>query len=89
MTGWTALALAMAVVGAVAGVPGLILLGAATFAYGATTRLWSRYGLAHVSYERRLGSTGSRCSWWERALSARGSSGPRPSWESTRASRGS
>jgi uncharacterized protein (DUF58 family) len=56
MTGWTALALAMAVTGAVADVPGLILLGVATFAYGATTRLWTRYGLANVSYERRLGT---------------------------------
>jgi uncharacterized protein (DUF58 family) len=56
MTGWTALALAMAVVGAVAAVPGLILLGVATFAYGATTRLWTRYGLTNVSYERRLGT---------------------------------
>jgi uncharacterized protein (DUF58 family) len=57
MTGWTALALAMAVVGAVASVPGLIFLGAATFAYGATTRLWTRYGLTNVSYERRLGTS--------------------------------
>jgi uncharacterized protein (DUF58 family) len=57
MTGWTALALAMAVVGAVAGVPGLILLGVATFAYGATTRLWTRYGLTNLSYARRLGTT--------------------------------
>jgi uncharacterized protein (DUF58 family) len=56
MTGWTALALAMATIGAVAAVPGLILLGIATFAYGATTRLWTRYGLTNVSYERRLGT---------------------------------
>jgi uncharacterized protein (DUF58 family) len=56
VTGWTALALAMAVTGAVAGVPGLLLLGGATFAYGATTRLWTRYGLTNVLYERRLGT---------------------------------
>jgi uncharacterized protein (DUF58 family) len=57
MTGWTALALAMAAIGALTAVPGLILLGVATFAYGATTRLWTRYGLANLSYERRLGTS--------------------------------
>jgi uncharacterized protein (DUF58 family) len=56
MTGWTALALAMAVAGAVAGVPGLLLLAVATFAYGATTRLWTRYGLSNLFYDRRLGT---------------------------------
>ena len=48
MTGWTALALATALIGVVAGVPGLLLLAVATFAYGATTRLWTRYGLTNV-----------------------------------------
>ena len=43
MTGWTALALAMTVAGAIAGVPGLYLLAVATFGYGAATRLWTRY----------------------------------------------
>jgi uncharacterized protein (DUF58 family) len=56
MSGWTALAVAMAVVGAVAGVPGLFFLAMATFGYGATTRLWTRYGLADLEYERRLGT---------------------------------
>jgi uncharacterized protein (DUF58 family) len=56
MTGWTALALGMAVVAAVAGVPGLLLLAFATFAYGATTRLWTRYGLRDLAYDRRLGT---------------------------------
>ncbi|HET9496730.1 MAG TPA: DUF58 domain-containing protein [Candidatus Limnocylindria bacterium] len=56
MTGWTALAVATALIGVVAGVPGLLLLAVATFAYGATTRLWTRYGLTNVSYERRLGT---------------------------------
>jgi len=57
MTGWTALALGMAVAAAVAGVPGLLLLAFATFGYGATTRLWTRYGLLDLAYDRRL-STG-------------------------------
>jgi uncharacterized protein (DUF58 family) len=56
MTGWTALALGMAVVAAVAGVPGLLLLAFATFGYGATTRLWTRYGLHDLAYDRRLGT---------------------------------
>lgn len=56
MTGWTALALGMGLVGVVVGVPGLFLLAVATFAYGATTRLWTRYGLADLAYDRRLGT---------------------------------
>jgi uncharacterized protein (DUF58 family) len=56
MTGWTALALGMVVVAAMAGVPGLLLLAVATFGYGATTRLWTRYGLLDLAYDRRLGS---------------------------------
>ena len=56
MTGWTALALGMGLVGAVASVPGLLLLAVATFAYGATTRLWTRYGLTDLAYDRRLGT---------------------------------
>ncbi|HEY7452411.1 MAG TPA: DUF58 domain-containing protein [Candidatus Limnocylindria bacterium] len=57
MTGWTALALGIGVVAAVAGVPGLYLLAVATFGYGATTRLWTRYGLTDLAYDRRLGTT--------------------------------
>jgi uncharacterized protein (DUF58 family) len=56
MTGWTALALGMALAAAVAGVPGLLLLACATFGYGATTQLWTRYGLLDLAYDRRLGS---------------------------------
>ncbi len=56
MTGWTALALGMGVASVLAGVPGLLLLALATFGYGATTRLWTRYGLRDLSYERRLGT---------------------------------
>ena len=56
MTGWTALALGMAVAAVVAGVPGLLLLALTTFGYGATTRLWTRYGLQDLAYDRRLGT---------------------------------
>jgi uncharacterized protein (DUF58 family) len=56
VTGWTALALGMGVAAALADVPGLLLLALATFGYGATTRLWTRYGLRDLAYERRLGT---------------------------------
>ena len=54
MTGWTALALAMTLAGVIAGVPGLYLLAVATFGYGAATRLWTRFGLRDLEYDRRL-----------------------------------
>jgi len=56
MTGWTALALGIGVAAVVAGVPGLLLLALTTFGYGATTRLWTRYGLRDLAYDRRLGT---------------------------------
>lgn len=56
MTGWTALAIAMALAGTIAGVPGLYLLAVATFGYGAATRLWTRFGLQDLEYDRRLGA---------------------------------
>lgn len=56
MTGWTALAIGIGVVAVVADVPGLLLLAVATFGYGATTRLWTRYGLTDLAYDRRLGT---------------------------------
>jgi uncharacterized protein (DUF58 family) len=56
VTGWTALALGIGVAAVVAGVPGLLLLAVATFGYGATTRLWTRYGLHDLAYDRRLGT---------------------------------
>jgi uncharacterized protein (DUF58 family) len=54
MSGRTAFALVLAVIGAVLGVPGLILLAGIVAAYGLLTRLWSRYGLRELRYERRL-----------------------------------
>jgi uncharacterized protein (DUF58 family) len=56
VSGWSVLGLALAVVGALLGAPGLILLGGLTLLSRWLTTLWSRYGLRAVSYQRRLGS---------------------------------
>lgn len=56
MSGWLALAAVMAVVGAVAGAPGLLVVAGITAGYATLTRLWSRYGARSVTYERQLGS---------------------------------
>lgn len=55
MSGWLALAAALVVIGAVAGAPGLIVVAAITAGYATLTRLWTRYGVRNVAYERRLG----------------------------------
>ena len=57
MAGWLALAAAMIAVGAAASAPGLFIVAAATIGYGSLTRVWSRYGMGRVEYERRLGTT--------------------------------
>ena len=49
-----AVAVGLLVAGALAGAPGLVLLGALTFATSSLSNLWSRHGLDHVGYERRL-----------------------------------
>jgi uncharacterized protein (DUF58 family) len=54
---WVALAVVFAVLGAVAGVPGLLLIATITFVYGTLTRLWTRYGMRRVEYRRELGAT--------------------------------
>lgn len=56
MSGWSALGLGLAVIGALLGAPGLILIGGLTLLSRWLTTLWSRYGLRAVSYDRRLGS---------------------------------
>jgi uncharacterized protein (DUF58 family) len=56
MSGRAAIALATALAGAIAGVPGLLLVAAIILAHAALTRLWTRYGLTELSYERRLGT---------------------------------
>lgn len=57
MAGWLALAAAMIAVGAAASAPGLFIVAAATIGYGSLTRVWSRYGMGGVEYERHLGTT--------------------------------
>jgi uncharacterized protein (DUF58 family) len=57
MGGWLALAVAMVVVGVVASAPGLFMVAVATLGYGSLTRVWGRFGMGRVEYERRLGAT--------------------------------
>ncbi|HTI29390.1 MAG TPA: DUF58 domain-containing protein [Methylomirabilota bacterium] len=57
MGGWLALAALMVLIGGAAGAPGLFLVAAATIGYGSLTRVWSRYGMGRVEYERTLGTS--------------------------------
>jgi len=57
MGGWLALAALMILIGGVASAPGLFLVAAATIGYGSLTRVWSRYGMGRVEYDRSLGTT--------------------------------
>jgi uncharacterized protein (DUF58 family) len=57
VSGWLALAVALVVIGGVADAPGLIVVAAITAGYGTLTRLWTRYGVRSVTYERRLGAS--------------------------------
>ncbi len=56
MSGWTLLGLAMLLVGAALSAPGLLLVGGLTLLSRWLTTLWSRYGLASIAFDRRLGS---------------------------------
>jgi uncharacterized protein (DUF58 family) len=56
VSAWSVLGLALAIIGALLGAPGLILLGALTLLSRWLTTLWSRYGLRAIAYQRRLGS---------------------------------
>ncbi len=56
MSTWIALSATFAVLGAVTGVPGLMLVAAITLVYGTLTRLWTRYGVQGVEYGRTLGA---------------------------------
>jgi len=56
VSSWVALSIAFAVIGALLGVPGLILVAAITLVYGTLTRLWTRFGAQGVEYSRRLGA---------------------------------
>jgi uncharacterized protein (DUF58 family) len=57
MAAWLALAAAMIAIGAAASAPGLFIVAAATIGYGSLTRVWTRYGMGRVEYERHLGTT--------------------------------
>ncbi|HVA85163.1 MAG TPA: DUF58 domain-containing protein, partial [Candidatus Saccharimonadales bacterium] len=54
MSRWAWLGLSMLVVGAIASAPGLLLVGGMSLLTAALTTVWSRHGLRHVSYARRL-----------------------------------
>jgi len=54
VSGWTLVGLAMVIVGAAIGAPGLLLIGGLTLLSRWLTTLWSRYGLNDVTFERRL-----------------------------------
>jgi len=54
LSGWTLLGLAMLIVGAAVGAPGLLLIGGLTLLSRWLTTLWSRYGLRDVVFERRI-----------------------------------
>jgi uncharacterized protein (DUF58 family) len=54
MPGWGVLGAALIVVGALAGVPGLVFVGLLVLATTWLRTLWSRRGLQEVSYERHL-----------------------------------
>ena len=56
MGGWLLLSLVLAVAAAAIPAPGLLLVAAATAAYGALSRLWTRFGIQRVGYERSLSS---------------------------------
>jgi uncharacterized protein (DUF58 family) len=47
----------MVAAGALLGAPGLLLIGGLTLLSRWLTTVWSRYGLASITYERRIGST--------------------------------
>ena len=57
MGGWLALAAVMVAVGAVLQAPGLFIVAVATIGYGSLTRVWSRFGMGRVEYERHLGAS--------------------------------
>ncbi len=57
MNRWFGLALAIALAGAVASAPGLLLVAAITLLYGSLTRLWTRFGVRRVEYRRELAAT--------------------------------
>ena len=56
MSGWTLIGALMILVGGALGAPGLVLVGGLTLLSRWLTTIWSRYGLANIAFDRRLGS---------------------------------
>ncbi len=56
MGAWVAVAVLIAVLAVIASAPGALLVAVVTLLYAWLTRLWSRFGVQRVSYERRLGT---------------------------------
>jgi uncharacterized protein (DUF58 family) len=56
MSGWTLVGALMILVGGALGAPGLVLVGGLTLLSRWLTTIWSRYGLANIAFDRRLGS---------------------------------
>ena len=54
MTRWGFLAVALALLGAVTGTPGVLLIGVLLLLVSILRTLWSQYGLRRVHYEREL-----------------------------------
>ena len=56
MSGWTLVGFLMILLGGALGAPGLILVGGLTLLSRWLTTIWSRYGLANIVVDRRLGT---------------------------------
>jgi uncharacterized protein (DUF58 family) len=56
VSGWLALGALEAAVGALLGIPGLLIVGTLTAGFGALTRIWSRGSAGRLIYTRRLGT---------------------------------
>src|SRR6185436_736019 len=54
MSRWTWLGIGLVLLGAFAGTPGLLLVGALLILSSVVRDLWSRYGLSRLTYQRHL-----------------------------------
>lgn len=54
MNAWVIVAILIAVVAVAAGAPGALLVAVVTLLYAWLTRLWTRFGVQRVQYQRRL-----------------------------------
>jgi uncharacterized protein (DUF58 family) len=56
MNAWVVAAILIAVLAVVASAPGVLLVSVVTLLYAWLTRVWTRFGVRRVEYERRLGT---------------------------------